>query len=87
MLFAFAFGVDKDVIEVYNHENVKLLYQDIVDIALKYGRCVGQSKRHDLVFEVAIVGSEGCLPFTAFSDPYLMVGIGEIEFGKTSSPT
>ncbi len=54
MLFAFTLGVDKDVIEVYYYENVKFLCQDLIDIALEHGQCVGQSKRHHLVLEMAI---------------------------------
>ncbi len=41
MLFAFALGINEDVIEVYYHKNVVLLYQDLVDLALKRGRRVG----------------------------------------------
>ncbi len=87
VLFAFVLGVNEDVIEVYYDENVKLLCQDFVDVALKRGRYIGQSKRHNLIFEVTIAGSEGRLPFIAFPDPHLMVGIGQIELGETSSPT
>ncbi len=87
MLFAFVLGVDEDIIEVHYHENVELLCQDHVDVTLKCSQCVGQSKRHDLVFEVTIVGPEDRLPCIAFPDPHLMVGIGQIELGEVSSPT
>ncbi len=87
MLFAFALGVDEDVIEIYYHKIVKLLCQDLVNITLKCGRCVGQSKRHDLIFEVTIAGSKGRLLFIAFPDPHLMVGIGQIKLGETLSLT
>ncbi len=87
MLFALALSINEDVIEIYYHENVKLLGQDLIDVILKRGRCVSQSKRHDLVFEMAITGPEGHLPFIAFPDPYLMVDIGQIKLGETSSPT
>ncbi len=87
MLFVFTFGVDKDVIEVHYHENVELLCQDLIDVTLKHGRRISQSKRHNLVFEVTIVDPEDCLPFIAFSDPHLMVSIGQIELGETLSPT
>ncbi len=76
MLFAFTFDVDEDVIKVHYHENVELFYQDLVDVTQKYSQRVGQSKRHDLIFEVIIAGSKGRLPFIAFFNPYLMVGIG-----------
>ncbi len=87
MLFAFALGVDEDVIEVHYHKNVELLCPDLIDVTLKYDRRVGQSKRHDLVFEVTITGLEGRLSFIAFFGPHSMVGIGQIELGKTSNPT
>ncbi len=76
MLFAFALGIDEDVIEIHYHKNVELFYHDLVDITLKCGRRVGQSKRHDLVFEVTIAGPEGRLPLIAFLDPHLIVSIG-----------
>ncbi len=86
MLFALALSVDEDIIKIHYYEDVKFLGQDLVDVTLKRGRCVGQSKRHDLVLEMAVAGPEGRLPFIAFSDPHSMVGVGQIELGETSSP-
>ncbi len=86
MLFALALSIDKDVIEIHYYEDVELLGQDLVDVTLKRGRCIGQSKRHDLVLKMALAGPEGRLPFVAFPDPHLMVGIGQIELGEPSSP-
>ncbi len=87
MLLAFAFGIDENVIKIYYHKNVKFLCQDLVDITLKRGRCVGQSKRHDLVFKVAIAGFEGRFPFITFSDSHLMVSISQIKLGEKLSST
>ncbi len=87
VLFALVLSVDGDVIEVHYLKNIELLCQDLVDVTLKYGRCVSQSKKHDLIFEVNIAGPEGRLPFIAFLDPHLMVSIGQIELSETSSPT
>ncbi len=87
MLFALAFSVDEDVIKIHYYEDVELLGQDLVDVTLKRGRCVSQSERHDLVLEMAVAGLEGRLPFVAFSDPYSVVDVGQIELGETSSPT
>ncbi len=87
VLFVFVLGVDKDVIEVHYDKNVKLFYQDLIDITLECGRCVSQSKGHHLVLEMAIAGPEGRLPFVSFPNPYSMVGIGQIELGETSSRT
>ncbi len=87
MLFALALSVDEDVIDIHHYKDVELLGQDLVDVILKCGRCVGQSERHDLVLEMAIVGPEDRLPFIAFPDPHSMVDIGQIKLGETSSPT
>ncbi len=76
VLFAFALSVDKDIIKVHYHKNVKLFCQYLVDVALKHGRRVGQSKRHDLIFEMAIVGPKGRILFIAFPDAHLIIGIG-----------
>ncbi len=87
MLFVLALSVDKDVIEIHYHENVELHGQDLVNITQKRGRYVGQSERHDLVLKMTIAGPEGRFPFIAFFDPYLIVGIGQIELGETLSLT
>ena len=59
-----------------NNKDVKLLYQNLVDIALQKGQCVDQSKKQHLVFEVAIANFKDCVLFIAFSDLYLIVDIG-----------
>ncbi len=82
MFFALALSVDENIIEIHYYEDVELFGQDLVDIALKRGRCIGQSERHDLVLEMAVAGLEGHLLFIAFPDPHLMVSIGQIKLGK-----
>ncbi len=86
MFFAFAFGMDEDIIEVHYHKNIELFYQDLVDIALERGQCVDQSKRYHLILEIAIIGPEGRLLFIAFPDPHLMTDISQIKLGKMLSP-
>ncbi len=87
MFFAFAFGIDEDVIEVHYYKNVKLLCQDLIDVAQECGQCIGQSKRYHLVLKMAITGLEGYLLFIAFFDSYSIVGISQIELGETLSLT
>ncbi len=87
VLFAFAFGIDKDVIEVQYHKNVELLCQDLIDIALKYGQYIGHFRRHYLVLKMAIAGPKSCFLFIALPNPYLIVGIDQIELGEMSSLT
>ncbi len=87
MLFALVLSIDENVIEVHYYKNVELFCQDLVDKALEYGPCVGQSKRHDLIFEVAIASPEGRFLLIAFPDPHSMVGIDQVKLGEISSPT
>ena len=85
VFLALVLDIDKDVIEVYYYENVKFLCEDLVDIALKRNRCVGQSKRYDLVFVVALAGPENRPLFITFFDSHLMIGIGKIKLDETLS--
>ncbi len=87
ILFSFTFNLDEDVIETYYYENVEFLYQDLINIALKSSWCICQSKKHHLIFEIAIAGSKDCFQFVTFSDPHPMIDIGQIKLGETLGPT
>ena len=87
VLFALALNIDENVIKVHYLKNVKLFCPDLVNISLQYGWCIGQSKRHDLVFEVVITGLEGRFLFVSFPNPHLVVDIDQIKLGELSSPT
>ncbi len=86
MLFALTLSIDKNIIETHYYKDIELLGQDLVDVTLKGGQCVGQSERHDLVLEMAVAGPEGRLLFVTFPDPHSMVGVGQIELGEPLSP-
>ena len=87
MLFTFTFCIDEDVIGIYYHKNVEFLYQNLIDVALKRSQYVSQSKRYHLVLKKAIADHKDHILFIAFSDPHLIVSIGQIELDKISSPT
>ena len=76
MLFSFAFSVNENFIEVHYHENIKFFCQDLVDIAMKYGQCISQFKKHHLILEMAILGLEGFLLIVSLTNPYLIISIG-----------
>ena len=76
-------GVDKDVIKVNNDEDIKFLGHDFLNIALEVGRCVGQSKKHYLVLEVAVSSLKSRLIFIALFYPYPMVSTREVKLGKS----
>ena len=75
MFFSLIFDMGEDVIKIYYHKDVKLLCQNLVDIALECDQCVGQSKRHDLVLKVAIAGPKSSLLFIFFFDSHPIVNI------------
>ena len=41
MSLAWVFGIDEDVIKVKNDKNIEFLGQDLVNIALEAGQCIG----------------------------------------------
>ena len=75
MFFSPIFDIDKDIIKIYYHKNVKLLCQDLIDIALEHGGYVDLSKRHHLILEIAITGFKDCFPFIIFFNLHLMIGL------------
>ncbi len=75
MLFSLTLSLDKNVIEIYNNANIKLFYQNLIDVALKHGWCISQAKKHYLVLKVAVMSPEGRLSFIAFWDSHLIIGI------------
>ena len=75
MFFSLTFIIDKDVIKIYYHKDIKFLCSDLVDIALEHGQCVGQFKKHHLVVKVTIAVPKGGFLFITFFDPHLMISI------------
>ena len=84
---AWVLGVDKDGIEINNDKDIEFLGQDLVNIALEAGRCIGQPKRHYLVLEVAVSSLESRLPFIALFYGHLMVSTCEVELGESFCST
>ena len=82
MSLAWVFDVDEDIIKVNNDKDIEFLGQDLVNIALEAGRCVGQPKRHYLVLEMVILSLESRLLFIALFYLYPIVSTREVELGK-----
>jgi len=53
---------------------------------LEGGRCIRQSEWYDLEFEEAIVGSERCFPFVAFSNSDEVKPVFEVHFREPLGP-
>ena len=82
MNLAWVLGVDEDIIKVNNDKNIEFLGQDLVNIALEAGRCVGQLKKHYLVLKVAVSSLESRLPFIVLFYSHLIVSTCEVELGE-----
>ena len=80
--FALIFGIDKDIIQIHNNEDIKFFCEDLIDVALEYCRSVGQSKRHHRIFEVAVSGLESSFPLISFANSYWVVGTNEVKLSK-----
>ena len=75
-------GIDEDIIWINDDENIKLFGQDLIDITLETGWCVGEPKRHYLVLKVAVLSLEGRFSFIALFYLHPMVSTYEIELGE-----
>ena len=81
--FSFIFGIDKDIIQIYNNEDIKFFYKNLIDVALECCWSVGQFKKHYLILEVAISGPKSGLSFISFANSHPVIGIGEVKLGKS----
>ena len=84
-VFRAGVGVDEDVVEVDDAEDVEVLAEGVVHEVLEGCRSVGEAEGHDGVFEVAVAASEGGLPFVSRGDPNEVVRAAEIGFGEEPS--
>ena len=81
MVSGFIGRVDKNIIKVDNHTNIKHICEDVVHEALEGSGCIGQAEGHHHLLEGSILGSECCLPFITILDLDKMVGVLQINLG------
>lgn len=65
--------IDQNIIQVYNHENIKLFNQDLIYISLEAGWSVRLTKKYYLVLKVAVSGEKVRFLFITFLDCHLMI--------------
>lgn len=70
------FSIDQDIFHINDDKNVKLFSKDFIYIILEASQSIRESKRHDLILEVTILGLEGSFPFVAFSNFHSIISIG-----------
>jgi len=81
-VFGEGVGVDEDVVEVNDAEDVEVLAKGVVHKVLEGGGSVGEAEGHDGVFEVAVTTAEGSFPLVSRSDPNEVVCSTKIKFGE-----
>ena len=82
MAFALIFGVDEDIIQIHNDQDIEFFRKNLIDVALECCRSIVQSKKHYLIFEVAVSDPESSFPLISFANSHLVIGTGKIELGK-----
>lgn len=69
------FSVDQDIVQIYDHKDVKLFGEDLIDIALEASWSIRKSKRYDLILKMAVSGLKNSFLFIVFLNSHLMIGI------------
>ena len=80
------FNLDQNIVQIYNDKDVKLFSKNLIDIALETGQSVRESKRHDLILKMGILGTKGTLLFVTFLNPHSIIDASEIQLGKRLGP-
>lgn len=82
MTISVIISIDKNIIQIYNTKNIKLLSKYLVNISLKACRYIYQSKKYYLVLEMAISSLKYYLLFIIFANSYLMIFISKVKLDK-----
>ena len=81
-VFFVILAVNQDVINVNDYTNVEEGSEDILNESLECGWGIGESKGHDLILIMAILGMESCLLNVILVDPDLVVSLLKINLGE-----
>lgn len=57
-----------------------------MNISLKYGRNIKNTKKYDLILKVAVLGSRNGFLFITFLNPDLIISVDEVQLGKSPYP-
>ena len=75
-------GVDEDIVEIDDYEEIDHVREDVVHKRLESGRRVRHPERHDEIFEGTVTGAEGGFPFVSLGDADVVVTPPEIDLGE-----
>ena len=80
-------SVNKNIVQIDNDKDVKLLNKNFVNISLETYWYVCLPKKHHLVLEMTVSSSERRLLFIPFTDFHLIVCTCKVELDKLFSPS
>ena len=72
-------GIYKNVVQVDNNVHIQEVAENIVHVALKGSRSVGETEGHDQPFKGAIMSSEGSFPFITFGNTNHVIGMANVQ--------
>lgn len=72
------FSINQEVFQIHNNKIIKLFNKNLINIALKIGRNIRESKKHYLVPEITIFGTKSSLTFVAFSNSHPIIDTGQV---------
>lgn len=76
------FDIDQDILQVYNHKNIKLLGKNIIDITLQASRSIRESKKYELVLKVAMLSPKIYLLSIAFINSHLIISTSQFQLSE-----
>ena len=74
-MFLFVSGEDENIVKVNYIKYVNVALKRTVNIGLKSGRGISQTKGHNKKLKVAILSSKGRFPLISFAYSYPIVGV------------
>jgi len=86
-MFLESAGIDQDVVDITNAEDVEVFPKSIIHESWGSSRSIGEPKEHNEEFEQAITSPEGSFPFVTFLNLDLVKASSEIEPGKVFATT
>lgn len=81
LMFLEIVGIDEEVVEIYDDENVDEFAKHRINVSLEGGGAVGEAERHDEIFEESVACAKRGLPFVSFGNSDSMISPTKIDLG------
>ena len=75
-------AIHDNVVEIDDHESIKVGVEDFIHQGAKSGRCIGESKRHDKKFIGPVPCYACCLRLVPFRNADLLIPRAQVELSE-----